>query len=77
MHLQGRRLVGHLLDQGETQLVFQVGLPELLVVIHVVLEFRVEQLLLEARITPTKLVWKLTSSGSLPSLQEETITLAF
>ena len=65
---------GHVLDEGEAEFVFEVGFPELLVVVDVALELGVEQFLRGGRVTPASLVEKGRSSSVL-ILQEEAMFL--
>jgi hypothetical protein len=63
--LQLGGLVGDVLDQGEAELVLEVGLPELLVVVDVRLEVRIHQVLPPTKSTPAVLVSNPPSSSPL------------
>jgi hypothetical protein len=54
-------LLKQFLDQCEAQLVFEVGFPELLVVVDFVPELREDQLLSYGPFTPVKPVLKVSS----------------
>jgi hypothetical protein len=50
--------LGKILDETKTQFVLEVGFPELLVIVDIVFEFRVEQFLDIVGGTPEELVVK-------------------
>jgi hypothetical protein len=57
-------LVGHVLDEGKAEFVLEVGLPELLVVVDVRFEVRVEQFLDRCTRTPAALIANPPSSSA-------------
>jgi hypothetical protein len=68
-------LIGKVLDEAEAELVFEVGFPELFVVVDVVFELRIDEFLRGRGSTPAVLVAKPCSS-SVFILQEAAMDLA-
>lgn len=68
-------LFGDVLDEAEAEFIFEIGLPELLVVVDIVFEFRVDEFLDGDGCTPAALVGKLCSSSEV-SLQAAAMSLA-
>jgi hypothetical protein len=74
--LKLRSFVRNILDERKTQFVLQIRLPELLVVVDICLEIRIDKFLCSKMTTPAALVSKI-ASYSLFTLQEAAMLFAF